>query len=187
MKFEGASTPRGAPDTCPCLIRLTRILTCHPSILSPRLIIIWRIGRLLLAAIILLFLLLTLIGRILIWIDLRWLWILLLLGHRCLLCWWIRSKFELEARGLPSWGRRILSARLALGTERLGWPKGYTSGWRKGTLRASRIAYGKLGCLGRIRGRLLLLLLLNLLNLLISLRCHRLLLRSPWRLWAEIH
>lgn len=168
MKFEGASTPRGAPDTCPCLIGLTRILTRNPTILSHRLIIIWRIGRLLLAAIILLFLLLPLIGRILIWVGWRWLRILLLLCHRCLLCWWIRSKFELEARRLPSWGRRILCARLALGTERLGWPKGYSSGWCNGTLRASRIAYGKLGGLSWIRERLLLLLLLILLSLLIS-------------------
>ena len=168
MKFERASTPRGATDTCPGLVGLTRVLTCHPSILSCSLIISRRIGRLLLGAIILLFLLLPLIGRILIWVGWRWLRILLLLGHRCLLCWWIRSKFELEARRLPSWWRRILSTWLALSTERLGWPKGNPRSWREGTLRGSRIAYGKLGCLSRIRGRLLLLLLLILLSLLIS-------------------
>lgn len=189
MKFKGTSTTCGPTNHWPSLIGLTSILSRNPTILSARLIISRRSRSLLLiclAAIIFLFLLLSLIGRILIWVSWRWLGILLLC-HRCLLCWWIRAEIELEVRGHTCWWRRVLSTRLALGTDGLGRLKGNTS-WLKGSLRARCITYGKLGCLSWIRGRLLLLLLLILLNLLISLRCTRLLLGSSRRsLWPEAH
>ena len=81
LEFERACTTSGTTDHWPSLIRLTSILTCNPSTLSHWLIICWKNRSLLLiglAAIIFLFLLLPLIGRILIWVSWRWLGILLL-------------------------------------------------------------------------------------------------------------